>query len=37
MRATGLLTEISLGPLDAADTAQLAEAISGQPLPAADA
>ena len=37
MRATGLLTEISLGPLDAADTAQLAEAISGKPLPAADA
>jgi predicted ATPase len=37
MRATGLLTEISLGPLDAADTAQLAEAISGQPRPAADA
>ena len=37
MRATGLLTELSLGPLDAADTAQLAEAISGQPLPAADA
>jgi DNA-binding SARP family transcriptional activator len=37
MRATGLLTEISLGPLDATDTAQLAEAISGKPLPAADA
>ena len=37
MRATGLLTEVSLGPLDAADTAQLAEAISGQPLPPADA
>jgi DNA-binding SARP family transcriptional activator/tetratricopeptide (TPR) repeat protein len=37
MRATGLLTEISLGPLDAGDTAQLAEAISGQPLPAAGA
>ena len=37
MRATGLLTELSLGPLDAADTAQLAEAISGQPLPADDA
>jgi DNA-binding SARP family transcriptional activator len=37
MRATGLLTETSLGPLDAADTAQLAEAISGRPLPAADA
>jgi DNA-binding SARP family transcriptional activator len=37
MRATGLLTELSLGPLDAADTAHLAEAISGHPLPAADA
>ena len=37
MRATGLLTELSLGPLDAADTARLAEAISGQPLPEADA
>ena len=37
MRATGLLTEISLGPLDTANTAQLAEAISGKPLPAADA
>jgi DNA-binding SARP family transcriptional activator len=36
MRATGLLTELSLGPLDAADTAQLAQAISGRPLPAAD-
>ena len=37
MRATGLLTEISLGPLDAADTARLAEAISGRPLLPADA
>ena len=37
MRATGLLTELSLSPLEAADTARLAEAISGQPLPAADA
>jgi DNA-binding SARP family transcriptional activator/tetratricopeptide (TPR) repeat protein len=35
MRATGLLTEISLGPLEAADTARLAEAISGQHLPEA--
>jgi DNA-binding SARP family transcriptional activator/tetratricopeptide (TPR) repeat protein len=35
MRATGLLTEIPLGPLEAADTARLAEAISGQPLPEA--
>jgi tetratricopeptide (TPR) repeat protein len=32
MRATGLLTEISLSPLEAADTARLAEAISGQRL-----
>ena len=37
MRATGLLTELSLSPLDAADTAQLAQAISRQPLLAADA
>ena len=37
MRATGLLTELSLGPLDAADTARLAQAISGRPLAAADA
>ena len=35
MRATGLLTEISLGPLQAADTARLAEAISGHRLPEA--
>jgi DNA-binding SARP family transcriptional activator len=37
MRATGLLTELSLGPLEAADTADLAEAISGRRLPQADA
>jgi DNA-binding SARP family transcriptional activator/tetratricopeptide (TPR) repeat protein len=37
MRATGLLTELSLSPLEAADTAHLAEAISAQPLPEADA
>ena len=37
MRATGLLTELSLSPLEAADTARLAEAISGQRLPEADA
>jgi DNA-binding SARP family transcriptional activator/tetratricopeptide (TPR) repeat protein len=37
MRATGLLTELSLSPLDAAGTARLAEAISGQPLPQPDA
>ena len=34
MRATGLLTELSLSPLEARDTARLAEAISGRPLPA---
>jgi DNA-binding SARP family transcriptional activator/tetratricopeptide (TPR) repeat protein len=37
MRATGLLTEVSLSPLEAADTAHLAEAISGRPFPDADA
>ena len=37
MRATGLMTELSLSPLDAADTARLAEAISGRPLLADDA
>ena len=37
MRATGLLTEVPLGPLEAADSARLAEAISGQPLPEARA
>jgi DNA-binding SARP family transcriptional activator len=37
MRATGLLTEIPLSPLEAADSARLAEAISGQPLPEARA
>ena len=37
MRATGLLTELSLSPLEAADTARLAEAISGRPLPEDDA
>jgi DNA-binding SARP family transcriptional activator len=36
MRATGLLTELSLGPLDAAGTSKLAQAISGRPLLAAD-
>jgi DNA-binding SARP family transcriptional activator len=36
MRATGLLTELSLGPLEAADTAQLAQAMSGHPLTEAD-
>ncbi len=37
MRAAGLLTELSLAPLDAADAAVLAEAISGHPLAARDA
>jgi DNA-binding SARP family transcriptional activator len=37
MRATGLLAELSVNPLDGADTARLAEAISGRPLPAEDA
>ena len=37
MRATGLLTELSLSPLEAADTARLAEVISGRPLPGDDA
>jgi DNA-binding SARP family transcriptional activator/tetratricopeptide (TPR) repeat protein len=36
MRASGLLTELSLSPLESADTARLAEAISGRPLPQAD-
>jgi DNA-binding SARP family transcriptional activator/tetratricopeptide (TPR) repeat protein len=36
MRATGLLTELSLSPFDAADTARLAEAVSGRPLREAD-
>src|SRR6516165_6918554 len=36
MRATGLLTEISLSPFEATDTAVLAEAISGRPLAEAD-
>jgi DNA-binding SARP family transcriptional activator len=36
MRATGMLTELSLTPLDAAGTAHLALAISGQRLLAAD-
>jgi hypothetical protein len=34
MRAAGLLTELSLSPLDACDTALLAQAISGRPLAA---
>jgi DNA-binding SARP family transcriptional activator len=34
MQATGLLTELSLSPLETGDTARLAEAISGRPFPA---
>jgi DNA-binding SARP family transcriptional activator len=37
MRATGLLTELPVSPLEVADTARLAEAVSGVPLPARDA
>jgi DNA-binding SARP family transcriptional activator/tetratricopeptide (TPR) repeat protein len=37
MRATGLLTELPLSPLEAAETTHLAQAVSGQPLPEADA
>ncbi|GHF08008.1 SARP family transcriptional regulator [Amycolatopsis deserti] len=36
MRATGLLTELSLNPLETSDSARLAELISGQPLAPAD-
>ena len=32
MRATGIVTELSLRPLEVADTARLAEAISGGPV-----
>ncbi len=32
MRATGILTELSLSPLDIPDTARLAEAITGRPV-----
>ena len=37
MRATGVLTEISLAPLAAADTARLAEAVAGHALRPAEA
>jgi DNA-binding SARP family transcriptional activator/tetratricopeptide (TPR) repeat protein len=37
MRATGLLTELCVGPLEAVETAQLAEAVSGKPLAEGDA
>ena len=36
MRATGMLAEIPLSPLEADDTARLARAVSGQPLAEAD-
>jgi DNA-binding SARP family transcriptional activator len=36
MRATGLLTELFLSPLEVADTARLAAAICGRPLQEAD-
>ncbi|HYH32157.1 MAG TPA: AAA family ATPase [Pseudonocardia sp.] len=32
MRATGMLTEVTLGPLDAPGTARLAAAVAGRPL-----
>ena len=37
MRASGLLTELSLSPLEPSGTAQLAREVSGQPLGEADA
>ena len=37
MQATGLLTEVPVSPLEAADTTHLAQAISGQPIPEAHA
>src|SRR5258708_6664148 len=36
MRATGRLTELALSPFETADTARLAEATSGRPVPDAD-
>jgi DNA-binding SARP family transcriptional activator len=36
MRATGLMTGLDLSPFEPADTARLAAAIAGQPLPEAD-
>lgn len=36
IRASGLLTELSLNPLEATDTARLAETVSGRPLPESD-
>ena len=37
MRATRLLTELTLSPFEAADTARLAEAIAGEPLAESEA
>ncbi len=37
MRATGMLTELTLSPFEAADTARLAEAIAGEPLAQSEA
>ena len=37
LRATGLLTELPLAPLEAADTARLARAVSGEALAETDA
>jgi DNA-binding SARP family transcriptional activator len=37
MRAGGLLTELALGPLETADTARIACALSGRPLTATEA
>jgi len=37
IRATGMLAELSLSPFETADTARLAEAISGRPVAEADA
>ena len=36
MRTAGLLTDLALGPLDGAETARLAEAVRGGPLPEPD-
>jgi tetratricopeptide (TPR) repeat protein len=36
MRATGMLTELSLSPLELSGTARLAEAVAGRALPADD-
>ena len=36
MRTTGLMTELDLSPFEPADTARLAGAVAGQPLPEAE-